>query len=56
MFDENVGQLIIRGNKKYITTGGGYSAKKKKTGDDFVHEKCHCGQFKLHLTCHNEVV
>ena len=30
MFDENVSQLIIRGNKKYIITGDGYLATKKK--------------------------
>ena len=56
MFDENVSQLIIRGNTKYIITGDGYSEKKKITGDDFVHEKRQYGQFKLHLTYHNEVV
>lgn len=42
MFDENVGQLIIIGNKKYIITG-----------DGCVHEKRHCGQFMLHSNCHN---
>ena len=30
MFDENVNQLIIKGNKKYIITGDGYLATKKK--------------------------
>ena len=50
MFDENVSQLIIRGNKKYIITGDGYLAttkKKKKKGDDCVHEKRHC----VNLSC-----
>ena len=30
MFDENVSQLIIKGNKKYIIIGDGYLATKKK--------------------------
>ena len=47
MFDENVNQLIIKGNKKYIITGDGYLATKKKKGDDCVHEKRHC----VNLSC-----
>ena len=57
MFDENVSQLIIRGNKKYIITGDGYLATKKKKKRWWLCSwKTSLCQFKLHLTCHNEVV